>query len=119
MQSDSRAIKTGASMTEKCCDILGTPVSAERKWFRSRKANSEEWIPVFLSDVDKNKCTGCGMCVRVCLGNCYEMQEIIINENKKKIAMAIRPENCFGDCHCHKVCPVPGGAMVCKPKSIE
>ncbi len=106
-------------MAEECCDVLGNPLSAERKWFRSRKANGEEWVPAFLLDVDENKCTGCGMCVRVCLGNCYEMQELIINEKKKKVAAAVRPENCFGDCHCHKVCPVSGGAMVCRPKLIE
>lgn len=106
-------------MTNKCCDVLERELDTKKNWFKSKKSNGEEWIPAFLHYVDGTKCTGCGMCVKVCLGNCYELQEKIIGGKKKKISVAVRPENCFGDCHCHKTCPISGGAMVCKPKLVE
>jgi NAD-dependent dihydropyrimidine dehydrogenase PreA subunit len=52
------------------------------------------------------------------MGNCYEIKELIVNGKKKRVSVAMRPENCLGDCHCHKTCPVIGGAMVCAPKEI-
>ncbi len=104
---------------EKCCDVLERELNQRKNWFKSKRANGEEYIPAFLQYVDAEKCIGDGMCVKVCLGNCYELQEKVVNGKKKKVSVAVRPENCFGDCHCHKVCPVPGGAMVCKPKLVE
>lgn len=100
---------------KQCCDILGKRLNFNKNWFKSKKANGEEWIPAFLQYVDKDKCIGCGMCVKVCLGNCYELKKI----NGKTVSVAVHPENCFGDCHCHKICPVLGGAMICKPKLIQ
>jgi NAD-dependent dihydropyrimidine dehydrogenase PreA subunit len=81
--------------------------------------------------VDPEKCIGCGMCIKVCLGECYEMRDIkpkkiLVSINGKlrtiivsRQAFVVRPENCYGDCHCHKICPVDGGAMICRPKTIE
>jgi len=82
----------------------------------------------FTIDLDENKCIGCGLCVKVCVGNCYEMKmvperevTVAINGKQKtltvkKIAILVNPDNCMGDCHCHKICPVDGAAMGCKPK---
>ncbi len=80
---------------------------------------AEEAVPAFVKFVDEERCVGCGKCVEVCLGNCYELREKIVDGRKKKVSVVVRPENCYGDCHCHKVCPVPGGAMVCEPKRIR
>lgn len=69
---------------------------------------------MYVQSVDPEKCIGCGRCVKVCLGGCYEMQEV---EGETK-AVVVNPANCMGDCHCHKVCPVEGGAMSCRPVPI-
>lgn len=106
-------------MANECCDIAGNKIGLNNAWFKSKRADGTEYVPAFVQYVDANKCTGCGMCVRVCMGNCYEMQETTVNGKKKKVSVAVRPKNCLGDCHCHKVCPVQGGAMVCAPKVMR
>lgn len=69
---------------------------------------------MYVQEVDPAKCTGCGLCVKVCLGGCYEIREV---DGERK-ARVVRPERCMGDCHCHKVCPVEGGAMSCQPVEL-
>lgn len=97
---------------KECCTILGEKLDSKKNWITSVRKNGREWIPMFLEYVDSEKCIGCGLCVKVCTGDCYEMQEI----NGKKVVVAVHPERCLGDCSCHLICPVEGGAMVCKPK---
>lgn len=124
-------------MPETCCDALGRQLKSGKKFLTNRTASGGEWIPAFVQKVDAERCIGCGSCVKVCLGKCYELREIKVNGNarkqsfrrsqkresvfvpKKKVAVVVHPENCFGDCHCHKVCPIIGGAMICKPKEIK
>ncbi len=106
-------------MKKECCTILGQSLDPKKSWVTNKRKDGSEWIPMFLEYVDPEKCKGCGLCVKICLGNCYELQEKVVNGKKKKVSAAVRPENCYGDCHCHKTCPVHGGAMVCKPKLIE
>ncbi len=103
-------------MTEKeCCSILGDHLDTGQSWTTNVRKNGKAWIPTFLEYVDPEKCTGCGMCLKVCTGHCYELQE----RNGKKVSVAVHPENCLGDCSCHLICPVRGGAMVCKPQLKE
>lgn len=97
---------------KECCAILGEKLDLNKNWVTNVRKNGEEWIPMFLEYVDEGKCTGCGLCVKVCTGHCYELQI----KNGRKMAVAVGPENCLGDCSCHFICPVKGGAMVCKPK---
>lgn len=106
-------------MTEPCCDVIGRKIKSGKKLLTNKIASGTEWIPAFVQRVDMEKCTGCGSCVKVCLGGCYELREITVNGNKKKVSVVVHPENCFGDCHCHKTCPVLGGAMICVPKEIK
>lgn len=102
-------------INKECCTILGNKIDHKQNWTTNTRKNGKKWIPMFLEYVDPKKCTGCGMCVKVCTGNCYEIQQI----NGKKVSVAVRPENCLGDCSCHLICPVQGSAMVCKPKLKE
>lgn len=67
-------------MGKEYCDILGNILDSSKGYYTARTASGQRWIPAFIESVDSEKCTGCGMCV--------------------------------------KVCPVEGGAMVCKPKAI-
>lgn len=98
--------------TKECCTILGDKLDPEKNWVTNVRKNGKEWIPIFLEYVDPEKCIGCGLCLKVCTGKCYKMRVI----NSKKVAVAVHPENCLGDCSCHLICPVEGGAMVCRPK---
>jgi NAD-dependent dihydropyrimidine dehydrogenase PreA subunit len=73
----------------------------------------DEWIPEYANYVDRERCVGCGMCVRMCFNRVYEMQVV----DGKEVAVVVNDRRCFGDCHCHTICPVEGGAMVCKSKA--
>lgn len=81
--------------------------------YKAVSKGKELWIPEYAEYVDTERCVGCGMCVRMCFNRVYEMQVI----NGKEVAAVVNAEACFGDCHCHTICPVEGGAMVCKSKS--
>lgn len=100
---------------KECCDAVGNELNLNKNWIKFKKASGEEWLPAFVQKVDWHKCIGCGMCVRVCLGNCYQLKKV----NGKLVSVVVNPKNCYGDCHCHKICPVKGGAMICKPKLIK
>lgn len=106
-------------LKKHCCDVIGRELESGKKFLANRTASGGEWLPAFVQNVDAEKCIGCGSCVKVCLGKCYELKEITVNGKKKKVSVVAHPENCLGDCHCHKVCPIIGGAMVCKPKEIR
>ncbi len=101
-----------------CCTILGNKLDSRKSWVTNVRKNGKKWVPMFLEYVDGEKCIGCGMCVKVCTGRCYEMKEIEIMGKKKKIAVAVHPESCLGDCSCHLICPIKN-AIICKPKLIK
>jgi formate hydrogenlyase subunit 6/NADH:ubiquinone oxidoreductase subunit I len=114
-----------------CCDVLGRHLNEDKIWYTARKASGDEWIPAFIKYVNSEKCIGCGLCLKVCIGECYEMRDIKPKEIKVSVngrirtfkvnrqAFVINQDNCYGDCHCHKICPVDGGAMVCEPKLFK
>ncbi len=114
-------------MVEACCDILGNELG-EGEWYQVTTKSGESWVPTYIEYIDESKCTGCGLCVKVCVGHCYEMRAVpereitvAINGEQKtvtarKVAVLVNPDDCMGDCHCHKICPVDGAAMVCQPK---
>lgn len=111
--------------------MLGRHLDPSKSWYTARRASGDEWIPAFIEYVDPDKCIGCGLCVKVCMGGCYELRDVAPKEvvvtigsvtrkvSVKRQAVVVSPEGCYGDCHCHKVCPVDGGAMVCRPKTLE
>ncbi len=66
---------------------------------RSREYPGVEWTGgagVFIA-VDGNRCTGCGNCVKVCLGGCYE-----ISKKKARIRNLALCMECGS---CWYVCP--------------
>jgi len=85
------------------------------KIYTAFSKDREEWVPEYATYVDKERCIGCGMCVRMCFNRVYEMQII----DGKEVAVVVNDKKCFGDCHCHAICPVEGGAMVCKSKNLS
>ncbi len=114
-------------MVEACCDVLGNELGVG-EWHQAKTKSGKQWVPTYVEYIDEKRCIGCGLCVKVCVGDCYEMKmvpekEVTVTINGKqktlavkKIAVVVNPDNCMGDCHCHKICPVDGAAIVCKPK---
>ncbi|MFN4133333.1 MAG: 4Fe-4S binding protein [Candidatus Hadarchaeales archaeon] len=111
-----------------CCDILGNKLDEAIDLYRGETKSGLPWIPAFVDHVDPQKCIGCGLCVKVCTGDCYEFRETeereisvsiggkLVKKRVKLVAVVVNADTCLGDCSCHKICPVDGGAMVCKPK---
>ncbi|GAB4252277.1 ferredoxin family protein [Deferrisoma sp.] len=95
-------------------DCCSGGLCSEKTYLTFRRQDGSPWIPMYVQEVESEKCLGCGKCVAVCLGGCYEMVEVS-GETKARV---VNPGNCMGDCHCHKVCPVEGGAMTCQPVEI-
>ncbi|TEU13673.1 MAG: hypothetical protein E3I12_02820 [Hadesarchaea archaeon] len=111
-----------------CCDVLGNELDPANGWYMSETKAGAPWIPTFVDCIDPEKCFGCGLCVKVCTGNCYELEEteerevtVSIDGRKttklvKRVAVVVNAGDCLGDCSCHLICPVDGGAIMCKPK---
>ncbi|MCQ1534421.1 4Fe-4S dicluster domain-containing protein [Methanosarcina sp. KYL-1] len=102
-------MKTLSTPTCSCCSGM----DKNKKYVTGIRKDGSEWIPAFIEYVDREKCTGCGKCVRVCSEGVYELQEI----EGKRVAVPVNDGRCVGDGACHKVCKP--GAMVCKPKTVE
>ena len=47
--------------------------------------------------VDENACVGCGLCVKDCPMDVFELKE--------GVSVPVRPENCMGCLSCHEICP--------------
>ena len=91
-------------MMSNCCSE-----PRDGNFYRARTKSGKKWTPHFIEFVDAGKCTGCGLCIKVCSRGVYEMQEI----NGKKVSVPVNAGNCVGDGSCHMVCK--SNAIVCKP----
>jgi len=96
----SVAIIHGDKMKNCCSEI-----SDAAEYYQGETKSGDKWTPGFIEYVDKEKCNGCGMCVKVCSRGVYEIQE----SNGRKISVAVNAGNCVGDGSCH---------MVCEPRKI-
>jgi pyruvate ferredoxin oxidoreductase delta subunit len=67
----------------------------------TKASKTGDWRQI-SPEVDKNKCAGCGTCVKFCPEACIELLE---NEEKKKKA-TIDYEWCKGCGVCAQVCPI-------------
>lgn len=80
-----------------------------------------EYVPEFLTNIDPEKCIGCGRCFKVCgrdvmtLHGLTEDGEMVRpgtdeyddveDEIIKSVMSMIHPENCIGCGACARVCP--------------
>lgn len=77
------------------------------------------WTPKFVSNIDQDKCIGCGRCFRVCgrevlqLVGINDEGEVIKlelgedddDEYEKKVMTVANEKNCVGCEACAKICP--------------
>lgn len=73
------------------------------------------WTPKFAQVIDKDKCIGCGRCIKVCGYNVLglmalnEEGEFVEDEDdeeiERKVMQVANPENCIGCEACARICP--------------
>jgi Nif-specific ferredoxin III len=73
------------------------------------------WTPKFAQEIDKDKCIGCGRCIKVCgypvldLKALNEEGEFVDDEEddeiERKVMVVAHPENCIGCQACARICP--------------
>ncbi|MBI2854569.1 MAG: cation transporter [Chloroflexi bacterium] len=78
-----------------------------------RTKSGEQWVQAYIEAIDKDRCNGCGKCVRSCGQNVFSLVEV---DGSRK-ATVVNDGACLGDCHCHKACQ--NGALICRPRRLE
>lgn len=72
------------------------------EYYQALTKNGRRWTPSYSVGVDKDLCTGCGMCLQVCSRDVY----ILIEHGGRVVADNPNAGNCVGDGSCNRVCPV-------------
>jgi Nif-specific ferredoxin III len=72
------------------------------------------WTPKFAKSIDKDKCIGCGRCIKVCGHTVLDLKalndegEFVENEEddeiERKVMVVSHPENCIGCEACSRIC---------------
>ncbi|MFU8858695.1 MAG: 4Fe-4S binding protein, partial [Deferrisomatales bacterium] len=57
-------------------DCCAGGLCSSKTYLTFRRQDGTPWTPMYIQEVDPNQCIGCGKCVQVCMGGCYEMVEI-------------------------------------------
>ena len=82
--------------------------------------SGEVWTPTFVSELDEDKCIGCGRCFKVCPRGVLELVGIdedgeyvhvdpddddADDEYEKKVMTIAHQELCIGCTACSRICP--------------
>jgi Nif-specific ferredoxin III len=74
------------------------------------------WTPQFVSEINQDKCIGCGRCFKVCGRNVLFLQGLnedgeFVDEDdddddiERKVMIIANPQNCIGCQACSRICP--------------
>jgi Nif-specific ferredoxin III len=73
------------------------------------------WTPKFAQSINKDKCIGCGRCIKVCGYSVLDLKalndegEFVEDEEddeiERKVMVVAHPENCIGCEACARICP--------------
>lgn len=70
-----------------------------------RTYGGHPWIPQFVAAIDRDKCLGCGRCVKVCSQQCLAMESYIDEDDTERfIAVVANKDMCIGCQACGKTC---------------
>lgn len=78
---------------------------------RGRTRGGEEWEPRFVTNLDQQRCIGCGRCFKVCPRDVYELVERELGDDEDeddttvKVMRIANQLDCIGCQACAKVCP--------------
>jgi Nif-specific ferredoxin III len=79
--------------------------------------SGSRWIPTFVSELNEDKCIGCGRCFKVCPrgvlelvgldedGAHIELDDDEDDEYEKKVMTIAHQELCIGCTACARICP--------------
>ena len=67
--------------------------------------DKKEWIPQFVTSIDKELCIGCGRCYKVCVMDVLAYEEVDEDDSAKAYMTIAKPGNCIGCQACGRTCP--------------
>lgn len=83
-----------------------------------RTRGGEEWVPEFVTELNAEKCIGCGRCYKVCPRDVFELTERAEaladdddfyddddDDDEMKVMAIKNAMDCIGCTSCAKVCP--------------
>lgn len=73
--------------------------------YKALNYGGSEWIPQFVSELDLEKCIGCGRCVKVCSQGCLGFGNLHDDEDADRMTARIaNRDNCIGCRACGLTC---------------
>lgn len=79
-----------------------------------RTRGGAEWIPEYVTELNGQKCIGCGRCYKVCPRNVFELvdrtdvvedDEFYDDDDEMKVMSIKDAMDCIGCMSCARVCP--------------
>ncbi|MBP1759261.1 MAG: hypothetical protein H6Q63_178 [Firmicutes bacterium] len=63
------------------------------------------WTPLYVESLDKDKCLGCGRCVKLCAQKCLGLESYEDDEGTERhVAVIANKDQCIGCKSCGSVC---------------
>jgi Nif-specific ferredoxin III len=63
------------------------------------------WTPLYVEEIDKDKCFGCGRCVKLCVQKCLGLESFEDDEGTERhVAIIIDKDQCIGCQSCGSIC---------------
>ena len=63
------------------------------------------WTPLYIEDIDKGKCFGCGRCVKLCIRKCLGLESFEDEEGTERhVAVIANKAECIGCQSCGSIC---------------
>jgi len=63
------------------------------------------WTPLYIEEIDKSKCLGCGRCVKLCVRNCVGLESFEDDEGTERhVAIISDKDQCIGCQACGSIC---------------
>jgi Nif-specific ferredoxin III len=74
------------------------------EWITGITRGREAWTPRFVKAIDRERCIGCGRCIKICAHDVLAPAEVDEEESAKMFASVARPDGCIGCEACGRTC---------------